>query len=311
MVTVTLYYLLQYANKGDFKLSLMIGLLFGLACLVRPSGQYLIPLFPLIYIIIGILKKSNQSFAIHLFYGLLSVIISIAVVFPWAQHNASAGWGHNLATSKIETIYFRDNVIYLESISANKSLNDAGRDISKNEKDYILLYTDEWLRMSEQDKSLAIASYYKRQLLTYDYKTVIKGFIDSWVGLFGAGGSANLHNILVLDGSRSVQIMADSEKHMSRVDAVFSALLTSDLVAVIISSLSFIYVIVLRIFGLVGLISMIKNKEYSLLFIFIGIIIYFALIALFVGNSRYRLPIEPILIIMSIYGFNSLLKRRE
>jgi len=104
MVTVTLYYLLQYANKGDFKLSLMIGLLFGLACLVRPSGQYLIPLFPLIYIIIGILKKSNQSFAIHLFYGLLSVIISIAVVFPWAQHNASAGWGYNLATSKIETI---------------------------------------------------------------------------------------------------------------------------------------------------------------------------------------------------------------
>ena len=311
MVTVTLYYLLQYANKGDFKLSLMIGLLFGLACLVRPSGQYLIPLFPLIYIIIGILKKSNQSFAIHLFYGLLSVIISIAVVFPWAQHNASAGWGHNLATSKIETIYFRDNVIYLESILGNKSLNDAGKEVSKNEQDYISSYADKWLRMSEQDRSLVIASYYKRQLFTYDYKTITIGFIDSWIGLFGAGGAANLHNLLALDGGRSVQVMADSEEHVSRFNAVLSTLLGSDLITIVISSLSFIYVIILRIFGLVGLIKMIKNKEYSLLFVLIGIITYFVLIALFVGNSRYRLPIEPALIIMAVYGFSTLIRSRR
>jgi hypothetical protein len=69
------------------------------------------------------------------------------------------------------------------------------------------------------------------------------------------------------------------------------------------------WLIVLRIFDLIGFINLIRNREYSVLFILTGIIVYFVLIALFVGNSRYRLPIEPALIILSVYGFNSIFNR--
>jgi hypothetical protein len=164
--------------------------------------------------------------------------------------------------------------------------------------------------MSKHDKLSSIATYYKKQLFTYDYNTVTKGFIDSWIGLFGAGGAANLHNLLALDGSRSIQTMSSSEKHMSRTDAVFDTLLKSNLVVISISLLSLIYVIVLRILGLIGLVRMIRCREYGVLFILSGVITYFMLIALFVGNSRYRLPIEPALIIMAVYGFSTFVKRR-
>ena len=60
-----------------------------------------------------------------------------------------------------------------------------------------------------------------------------------------------------------------------------------------------------------GLIMMIKDKEYGALFIFTGVITYFVLIALFVGNSRYRLPIESALIIMAVYGFISIAKKSK
>jgi len=310
MVTITLYSLLLYSSKGSFKLSVLIGLLFGLTCLVRTSGQYLIPLFPAIYIIIGLLKNSDQSLLTHLHHGLLSSIVAVIVVFPWVQHNASAGWGYNLTTPEIKVVYFRDNVIYLESILNNKSLNDTGRKVMENEQDYILSNAEKWSQMSEQDKYSAIASYYKKQLFTYDYKTVIKGFVESWVGLFGAGGAANLHNILELNENKTIQVMANSEKHMTRVDAVFYTLSKSNWMVIFISLFSFIYVISLRILGLIGLISMIKDREYGTLFILTGIVTYFMLIALFVGNSRYRLPIEPALIIMAIYGFSAIIKKR-
>jgi hypothetical protein len=277
---------------------------------VRTSGQYLIPLFPAIYIIIGLLKNSDQSLLTHLHHGLLSSIFAVIVVFPWVQHNASAGWGYNLTTPEIKVVYFRDNVIYLESILNNKSLNDTGRKVMENEQDYILSNAEKWSQMSEQDKYSAIASYYKKQLFTYDYKTVIKGFVESWVGLFGAGGAANLHNILELNESKTIQVMANSEKHMTRVDAVFYTLSKSNWMVIFISLFSFIYVISLRILGLIGLISMIKDREYGTLFILTGIVTYFMLIALFVGNSRYRLPIEPALIIMAIYGFSAIIKKR-
>ena len=310
MMSTTLFYLILYDRNGNFKLSFIVGLLFGLTCLVRPSGQYLIPLFPAIYIIIGVLRNSGQSLLIHFYHGLLSIIVAVVVVFPWAQHNASAGWGYNLATSEIEVVYFKDNVIYLESILNNKSLKNSESKITQGEHEYIASYPEKWLQMSKQDRSSTIASYYKQQLFTYDYKTVIKGFVDSWIGLFGAGGAANLHNLLALDGSRSIQTMSSSEKHMSRTDAVFDTLLKSNLVVISISLLSFIYVIVLRILGLIGLVRMIRCREYGVLFILSGVITYFMLIALFVGNSRYRLPIEPALIIMAVYGFSTFVKRR-
>jgi len=309
MVTTTLYCLFLYRSKGSFKLSILIGFLFGLTCLVRTSGQYLILLLPIIYIIVGLLQKSKQPLVTHLYNGLISTIIAIAVIFPWVQHNASAGWGYNLTTPEIKVVYFRDNVIYLESIQSNTSLGDASKKIKGDEQSYISSYAEKWLHMSKHDKLSSIATYYKKQLFTYDYNTVTKGFIDSWIGLFGAGGAANLHNLLALDGSRSIQTMSSSEKHMSRTDAVFDTLLKSNLVVISISLLSLIYVIVLRILGLIGLVRMIRCREYGVLFILSGIIIYFMLIALFVGNSRYRLPIEPALIIMAVYGFNTLVKR--
>jgi len=310
MVTITLYCLLLYSKEASFKLSLLIGFLFGLTCLVRPSGQYLIFLFPLIYIVIGLLQKNGQFLVIHLSHSLLSAIVSVAVIFPWVQHNASAGWGYNLATAEIEVVYFRDNVIYLDSILHNSSLNDSTKRISKNEEEYISSYAEKWLQKNEQDKISAIASYYKKQLLNYDYKIVAKGFIDSWIGFFGAGGAVNLHNILELDGGRSIQIMSSSKSHVSRVDAVISTLSGLNSTALFISLFSFLYVAILRIFGLIGLIAMVKNKEYSLFFILTGVVTYFMLISLFVGNSRYRLPIDPILIIMSVYGFSIFFKKR-
>ena len=41
MVTTTLCCLILYGSRRNFKLSIIVGLLFGLTCLVRPSGQYL------------------------------------------------------------------------------------------------------------------------------------------------------------------------------------------------------------------------------------------------------------------------------
>ena len=281
----------------------------GLTCLVRPSGQYLIPLFPIIYIMIGLLKKNSLTVVTHLYHGLISTMIAIAVVFPWAQHNSNAGWGYNLATAEIEVVYFRDNVIYLDSVQNNKSLNDSEDQIIKKEQKYISYIAENSINMSEQDRLSVLSTYYKEQIFTYDYKTVVKSFIDSWIGLFGAGGAANIHNILALDGKKSINIMSKSEGHVSRVEAVFSSLLESNFIIIAISLLSFSYVIVLRIFDLIGFINLIRNREYSALFILTGIIVYFVLITLFVGNSRYRLPIEPALIILSVYGFNSIFNR--
>jgi glucose uptake protein GlcU len=56
---------------------------------------------------------------------------------------------------------------------------------------------------------------------------------------------------------------------------------------------------------------MIKKREYSLLLIIVGLITYFAMTALFVGNSRYRLPVEIGFVVLALYGLLFLKDKKD
>ena len=69
-----------------------------------------------------------------------------------------------------------------------------------------------------------------------------------------------------------------------------------------------ISVIILRILQIYGLISLFKKEKKN---IWIGLLFILFMISLIfptvgVGNFRYRLPIEPILILLSIIGIKNL-----
>jgi len=68
-------------------------------------------------------------------------------------------------------------------------------------------------------------------------------------------------------------------------------------------------VIILRALGLVGITWMFMRRHYAVLLCCAGLITYFAVFHLFIGNSRYRLPMEPALIFLALYGVDGLRAR--
>jgi hypothetical protein len=54
---------------------------------------------------------------------------------------------------------------------------------------------------------------------------------------------------------------------------------------------------------------MFMRRHYAVLLCCAGLITYFAIFHLFIGNSRYRLPMEPALIFLALYGVDGLRAR--
>ena len=84
---------------------------------------------------------------------------------------------------------------------------------------------------------------------------------------------------------------------------------TASPVALAASGLALGFVMFARIIGMVGLISLARKRAWPLLAALIPFILYFALIHLFVGNSRYRMVTEPALMFLVVIGLEAIWRK--
>ena len=305
-IVVSIWSLFKYMlSDNKIKWSVITSIFLGLSCLVRPTGQYLIFLMPIAFPLINILYGKKNILFTSVRDGVFGIIVAGLILFPWMSHNNEAGWGYVMVTDQIKTVYLRDNTVWAEAKDRNFSINDAKNSILDGEKEFIKSIDDWEEGMSDQQKYKMLVAYYTNKFTSYPITTLLAGYVDSWIDFIGGGGSVNLHNLFSIDAVKALE-KHKTKSYSSRIEGVFDSLSDAPIKATMISILSYIYIIALRVLGVFGILEMIRRKEHSLLLIILGLILYFALAALFVGNSRYRLPIEIGFVMLSLYGLSFL-----
>jgi 4-amino-4-deoxy-L-arabinose transferase-like glycosyltransferase len=304
-ITACLWAVLRYARKPSLRPALLAGFFLGLSCLVRPTAQYLVFLLPLLLPFVAFAGGSDRHLTGRIGQGVAAAAVAGMLALPWMIHNQQAGQGFALSTPAVQLVYLRDNVAYLEKYAAGSSLAEADRKIYGWRDGYAAAYGAEWEAMSEHVQEKALIGDYARALFSYDLSVIAKGYAYGWGQFFGAPGAANFHNLLDLEASSAFTAMRE-KNFESHFGSVIYALKSSSLGAVTISVTAFIFVVFLRMIGLVGIVWMFMRRHYAVLLSCAGLIIYFAIIHLFTGNSRYRLPVEPALILLALYGIDGL-----
>ena len=301
-IVLTAWALIQYMfSDNKFKWGLIIGVFLGASCLVRPTGQYLILIIPIVLLLINTLSNNKKIFSSSIVHGIAGMIASSLIVFPWMMHNEKAGWGYVLVTSEIKKVYLMDSVIYAEKKYQNISIGKASNIIAENEKRYIDSEGELWLHLGDKEKADQLVSFYEQKLISYPATILFKSYLVSWIGFFGGGGGVNFHNLLSIEGERAID-KNRTHNYSGRLELALATFLESSFPAALISIFSYLYVIALRVLGLFGLIEMVKRKEYPLMLVIVGLITYFAMMVIFVGTSRYRLPVEFGLVVLALYG---------
>ena len=78
--------------------------------------------------------------------------------------------------------------------------------------------------------------------------------------------------------------------------------------SITITVLCLLFSVLLKMMSLVGVYELIKRRHFAVLTVCLALILYFFATTLFLGQSRYRVPIEPYFTVLATFGLLRLSK---
>lgn len=294
-------------SGGQLRFALLTGLSVALACLTRPTAQFLLFVLPVLFPILALATKSTSPKRATV-QGLLSMALAFAVLAPWVSFVASQGHGLALSDSAGKYRYVWDQVVMIEAQSAGLSYHEAeAKLIGPGGKQYEFIASQEsvWSSMSKPERHKALADAGMAALLSYPVTDFAKALYRSLGQFFFAGGAGNWHNLFGI-GSDAATLAWFTTAQNDLRQLLASLLGSIPPAGLAFSAIAIGFTVATRAIGLLGIFSLFDRTRWGLLLVIVGFILYFALIHVFVGNSRYRVAIEPMLMFLVLCGLDSM-----
>mgnify|MGYP006413270481 CR=1 len=305
LLVLSIYFLFKLVNRNSFKYVFLLGLVLGLLTLTRPAGLYLIYIFPIIFLISFYVNDRMEfwrHFRQNIIKAIVVLLVSAFVVSPWYVRNYSL-FGEMFLSSN-SGAYLKDQYIQLLKISNNFSEEEA---IDRIDNEIHNHYK------KNQVNKLCFKNQRHWSCNKYLSKAMINGIIhepsshharallESWSYLYFSGGASNYRNYLGMSGKE--KIVSFQKERYSGLDGIINFVRSIDLPYLTILLLTTGFSFVTRIAGMVGFIFLLKNREvWPYMVAIVGVIILFTAMYLYLGQSRFRVPLEPFLMIFAVIG---------
>lgn len=286
------------------------GLLLGLAALTRPTALYAIPVLPfLLPVLTPFLPSGNANWRQTAVMALTISLVASLTVSPWFIRNATV-FDRLLFTTN-SGFYFADQYVELLQV---------GRSLSTQEASEL-----RYRRIAEFAKAEGIAEpdalpaperseLYRRAvaplLLTEPVVVHLKALARSWANLYVGGGASNIKNYLGLQGETLMQFM-QTHPWLGATGTLHDFFTKGYAAYMALVGLTLAFTIPFRLLGVAGLIALWANRERATALLFAGYLGFFTAQYLYLGQSRFRIPLEPVLMILATIGLLTLAEKRR
>lgn len=301
---------LAYCRRPSIERGTLAGLALGASCLIRPDAQFLIVLLPLGLVVLGALPGSAISWGRRLAAAVVCFVVAVTVVAPWAYRNAQIGYGHRLTTATSASYYIWDSAGQVEMMANGVSQQMAGNRMQTRQAAFIKAQGPAWRQLSKSRQDELLFAEGVRTVLSYPLQAIGRTVLDATLQFFAGGGAGNFLNILGYAKYNPYEVMGKRE-HSGYLAAWLDALRGAAWPAAAITLTALAFVAALRIFGLIGLVTLMRRSEWRLLAVILGAMAYFALVIPFYGHSRFRVPIEFLFVLLALAGFDGLRRQRR
>ena len=304
-LTFSTYALLEYSDKHRWRDITISSLLLAIATLARPTTQYLIVLFPFAcWLLLIIVHKHTALTFQKIFQSIVATGLAVLLVTPWALKLAQSEGSPTLTTAEIRSIYIYDQLLTLESYKKGISINDA----IKTEVENKTLQQTKVCDSLEYNSSSRASCFqeaekrYIRQLLGYPIKEYVKPITKSFANFFFSGSSGNWHNLLEMNNQSNLVTIATNVSNQQSFTMVMEILRNLGFWSITITVLCLLFSVLLKLMSLVGVYELVKRRHFAVLTVCLALIFYFFATTLFLGQSRYRVPIEPYFTVLATFG---------
>jgi 4-amino-4-deoxy-L-arabinose transferase-like glycosyltransferase len=300
---VHLYFLVKVIKIQSDWAALITGVTAGLAAVVRLNGQFLI----LTMLLIILLSHRFHEQCKHLTKTPRIIVIallgSLVVVSPWLHSNWKEGNGISFSSLAYRNMVIHENVI--SAVAHSKGVSRArSRELVYNSViGHAKIPSENWNTVGLLDRQLLVARYAFVIMEEICGFHIVRGIMRALTIFF-----------LVSDGRGWSLAFQQDVKERLKFDDYQKKPSQYSLTAVwrgdpLVSKKTFFihvltigFTVIIRLFNLFGISYLVRNKKWSILLIFALYSMIFVGTGGFLGYSRFRLPLEPLLVILASLG---------
>ena len=293
--------LMRAIESDSWRPYALTGIGLGLAALIRPVIMYL-PFFLAVFFVLHVRHRYKRTWSVAFFKALIIITGFFVVVLPWAVRNYIQE-GRLKLTSQYGEQLLQYVVPFVWEYSRGTSFIDGLKKANRE-------FEDSAQKMGYDLKT--IRPFDKADLQTQMALKVLKAepksaIIKAWM----AGMAKNLFAPALVDFSYLFNIERPHffyTKGKNALDRIFNFLKGMQGIFSWFLFISLFWMAISRVLQLWGLSRLLRSKpwECGLVVLIIG---YFLLISGPVGYAKYRLPFEPVLIVLLAIGIKDLFQR--
>ncbi len=292
---------------GEF---VVLGIVAGCLALTRGVGQYyaiFLPFFLICAILVSQRGKTERVAWRKILLGIIAYCITwIIVTTPWAIRNHIVLEDYGLTQS--EAIMMRDQYRFMLRLSGLNKEQDyrsptevAAEYLTHNDLDPSCVE-----RFKDTDCKSSLSRAYLQAIVEKGLGPIAKGLGHAWVSLFFSSSASRIANYVGLNASSMhSMVLKEYEGARTFVKYAKAAVVEKPMYAALLF-LALVFATVSRVLGLLGIYRLAINRPCQplLLFLFLsgGLLVG---AYMFVGISRYRAPLEPMLMLLTVAAWKT------
>ncbi|WPE17683.1 ArnT family glycosyltransferase [Candidatus Thioglobus autotrophicus] len=301
-LTIMLFYSFCLIKNPSVRNSIFVGIFCGLLALIRPAGLYFALIMPIFIFAAYMAQSSKSEIKKYVKFSFLTAITSILIMTPWYARNYIETDKFFLSSNS--GYYLRDQ--YIQLLKIGRGWNE------KESIDYIDNKTRDYYERNKIDPSCltklrhwscndALSRAIVGGIINEPFRYHAHALLESWSYLYFSGGASNFRNYLGISGKNKI-VSFQKDKH-DGFNGIISLIRSIDYPYLYILLLTTSFSVITRIYGAIGVYYLIKNRNYwPYLIILLGIVMLSMGMYLYLGQSRFRVPIEPILMFFTVAG---------
>ncbi len=291
-----LFYLIRGLKTNQARYFIVSGGIYGISTLIRPISQYYIAGI-LLFLLIWNYKKWKNGLRV----AVLLLAAYCMVIAPWCYRNYHA-FGH-FAVSNIKgyNLLFW-NASYYEAKRQHKTIEQI------NDGFLVELKKMGWTPESNPFDKEKLDGELAGKIIKAHFADYLKTHLTGTVKIHLSLGTQSLTEVLHIPAKK----WTEEEKYTNGVLVLAQKFFaTKTAYEIILGLFVALFLVFVYFFSMLGVWSMIKQKQVLLMLFLLGSAGYFALISGIISYARYRLPSMPFYILLASVGVVWWMGRRK
>lgn len=274
------------------------GVFGGLMTLTRGNGFYLSLCTPALIMLCEIGEFKNIGLKRVLLRPVVFILVFAAVISPWVMFNYNTKGTLSVNTREYIDLSIIQTLAGVDRLAKRATFDEAFESVKEKAAKIKASQTESQGETDSADGHFVV-THAREIFFMHPKKDIAKAILAATGSFYFDPAYKPFTNHLKIE---SLQLDNSLFGGRWSVGGFFKALFSFSSLPLILDAALIGLIVLLRIFGLVGLFACFKGKDRQVLICVVAAILYFTITTGLVAYARYRLAIEPILLMLAVMG---------